>query len=314
MDKRAELRKYYQDEALKITGDRQYSERSAQIQDLNNNVVGSIGVLLQYLDGKTTKTEVINQLESISTPDVEKVVTAVSKLDANILANKLDLKPVIDSLNGLKREMSLVPKTLPKFEQKDAIKVTNLAEIKLDTSAVEKAIKALDLKVDVKAPVINTENIDIEPLRKELLNVVKYLKELKPQETVKISNLADISPTDLTKVEKKLDESNKHLKEIAEKKFGGGGGGGGNGTPYIDGNGKLVNPILNNGSIPVYIGASDPTAGNNPSFDADIAITTNSITITEVETIGTDDYQYVTTIDKTDPLNLHITGSSWSKV
>lgn len=250
MDKRADLRKHFQQEENQAQELEQYKQRTAQLNALEGTLVDGFNALIQFIDGKTTKTEVVNQLKSISTPDVDKVVQALSKLDKDILSNKLDLKPVTDGLNGLKRELSLIPKTLPKIpEQKDSVKVTNLSEIKLDTSAVEKAIKGL--KLDVKAPIINTEKTDIKPLQDLMLDMVKAVQAQKP---VKIPKFPEIPVTDLTKVETKLDKSNKLLKEITEKKFGGGGGG--NGTPYIDGTGKPMNVVLSGGAIPVVSGGS----------------------------------------------------------
>lgn len=248
MDKRAGLRQHFQTQALKESSDKQYQNRTQQLSELESTVVDGFKALIQFIDGKTTKTEVVNQLKSISTPDVDKVVMAVSKLDRDVLANKLDLKPLVAQLNGIKREMSLVPKSLPKIpEQKDTIKVSNLDEIKLDTTAVEKAIKGL--KLDVKAPIVNTEKTDLTTVQNILLDLVKAFKNQKP---VEIPDFPEIPVTDLTKVENKLDESNKHLKAITEKRFGGGSGGGGNGTPYIDSTGKTSNVTLTAaGKIPV---------------------------------------------------------------
>ena len=233
MDKRAPLRQYYDDKANQAKSDKQHADRIAQIGAFEDSMVKAFTALIQFMDGKTTKTEVVNQLKSISTPDVDKVVTAISKLDADVLANKLDLKPLEAILDGVKREGSLIPKSHATCEQKDSVKVTNLDEVKFDTSDLEKAIKGLKLdpKIDVKAPIVNVDKPDLKPLQDVMLDLLKAVQkiELPKQEFPK---------TDLSKVEKKLDESNKHLKAITEKRFGGGGGGGGNGTPYIGQDGK----------------------------------------------------------------------------
>lgn len=175
MDKRASLRQYYQNQATVDKADQQYQQRTAQLSDFENTVIEAFGALIRFMDGKTTKTEVVNQLKSISTPDVDKVVKAVSKLDKDVLANKLDLKPLVAELQQIKREMSLVPKTLPKFEQKDSVKVTNLDEVKLDTSKLEQAVKALKLdpKIDVKASDVQ---IDLSPVQNTLLDLLKAVK------------------------------------------------------------------------------------------------------------------------------------------
>ncbi len=252
MDKRAGLRQHFQQEENQAQELEQYKQRTAQLNALEDTVVQAFNALIRFMDGKTTKTEVVNQLTSISTPDVDKVVQALSKLDKDILTNKLDLKPLEQGLNGLKRELSLIPKTLPKIpEAKDAVKVTNLSEIKLDTSAVEKAIKGL--KLVAEAPIINEKDVDLKPLQNIMTDMLKAINNQKP---VEIPKFPEIPKTDLTKVETKLDKSNKLLKEIVDKPVGGGGGGG-NGTPYVDSTGRPVNVELDgNGNIPVVFSSS----------------------------------------------------------
>ncbi len=265
MNPRAPLRQYYDDKANQAKSDKQHADRIAQIGALEDSMFKAFDALIRYMDGKTTKTEVVNQLKSISTPDVDKVVTALSKLDADVLANKLDLKPLEAILNGVKREVSLIPKSHATFEQKDSVKVTNLDEVKFDTSDLEKAIKGLKLdpKIDVKAPVVNVDKPDLKPLQDVMLDLLKAVKGQKYPE------FPEIPKTDLSTVEKKLDVSNKHLKEIAEKKFGGGGGGGGNGTPYIDTTGKPMNVILTaEGKIPVAADSSPDAIQNVEMINA----------------------------------------------
>jgi hypothetical protein len=78
-------------------------------------------------------------------------------------------------------------------------------------------------------------------------DLIKAVKAQKYPEFPKI----DIPKTDLSKVEKKLDEHKKLLKEIVDKPVGGGGGGGG-GSSFTDAQGKSVYVTLNpDGSLPV---------------------------------------------------------------
>lgn len=269
MDKRAALRNHFQTEASRATADKQYKDRTKQLDDMENTVVDGFTALIRFLDGKTTKTEVVNQLKSISTPDIDKLIPLLSKLDTGIRDSKLDLKPLVAQLNGIKREMSLVPKTLPKFEQKDSVKVTNLDEVKFDTSKLEKLIKDLKLNptIEVKPTDVQLDAPDLKPLETALKTVVEAIKNQK------FPRFPELPKTDLTKVEKKLDESNKHLKKLVDKPTGGGGGGGGNGTPYIDSTGKPVNVELEaDGSIPVSFSPStyktllDDTTTSNVTY------------------------------------------------
>ncbi len=247
MDKRAGLRQHFQAEVSKAQELEQYKQRTAQLDALEKTVIQAFNVLIKFIDGKTTKTEVVNQLKSISTPDVDKVVQALSKLDKDILANKLDLRPLVKELQQIKREMSLVPKSLPKIpEAKDAVKVTNLNEVSLDTKDLEKAIKnlKLDPRIEVKPADVHTTPVDLKPLKDGLLDVLKAIKAQKYPE------FPTIEPTDLTNVEKKLDESNKHLKKIVDKPMGGGGGGSGTSFKNSSGNLEYVE-LTPDGKVPV---------------------------------------------------------------
>lgn len=269
MDKRAPLRQFYQDQATNQMAQQQYKERTAQLNELENTVIESIGALIRFLDGKTTKTEVINQLTSISTPDIDKVVEAVSKLDKDILANQLDLKPLVDELRQIKREMSLVPKSLPKFEQKDAVKVTNLSEVKLDTSKLEKLIKdlKLDPTIEVKPTDVQVAAPDLKPLETALKAVVTAIKNQKYPE------FPEIPITDLSEVEKKLDESNKHLKDIATRPANTPS----SNSPYINSDNKLVNVQLEaDGSIPITLKNPDDIGGSSVSTVTSVADTDSS--------------------------------------
>lgn len=217
IDKRAGLRKHFTDEANQAQSVKMYSERLAQLSSIEETITNAFGYLLNFMDKNISKVELTNQLDTISTPDVENVVVELKKLANTVTDTKIDLKPVTDALNALKREITLIPAKIPKpLEQKDVIKVSNLDEVKLDTSKLEKAIKALDLKVDVKAPIVNVDKPDLKPLQTVLLDVLKAINGQKPTEEVKVSNLKDIKPTDTKKIETKLDDSNKYLKDIRQ--------------------------------------------------------------------------------------------------
>lgn len=276
MTDRADLRNHFKNEENQRKSEADFKVRSAQLVSIENSLINGINHLVKFLDGKTTKTEIVNQLKGFATTDdLKKLVNSVEELGKTTLSTKIDLKPVIEALKGLQAQIKAIPKA--EFTQKDEIKVINLDEIKFDTSDLEKAIKALDLKVDVKAPVINTEKVDLKPLQDVMLDLLKAFNKQKlevPKE-FKINNLKDIPLADLSKVEKKLDESNKQLKVIAEKKSGGGGGGGGESTL----------------AFPLY---ADKTTS--------IVIVGSAKTITETDGTRT----LTTTIDKTDPDNKSI--------
>lgn len=221
--------------------DIQHKQQMDKLSSLENSVVSTMRQLVKFIDGKVTKTEVVNQLKSVSTPDIDKVVDALNKLDSNTTKNKLDLSPLQKCLEDIEHKLDKLPTEYPEMpEGIEEVTVKN----QIDLKPLEKAIKALELKspdVNVASPTVKVDAPDLKPLQDSLLDIVKSVEAQKYPET------------DLSKVEKKLDETNKHLKKIVDKPVGGGGGGGG-GTSFQNAEGNLVYAELEaDGSIPVTI-------------------------------------------------------------
>lgn len=178
----------------------------ANIQ-LQETVVKSFSSLVGYLDRKVSKTEVVNQLRSIGTPDALKVVASVDSLHETIKAQ-----------SGERPEIKV---NIPELEQKD---YTELISMLAETvRGVEQAVK--EQTTTVQAPVVNipetvvnVPETDLKPLERGLEKVEKAVKAVK---------IPKIPQTDTTGIEKRIDKSNKLLKEIVGKPVGGGGGGGG---------------------------------------------------------------------------------------
>lgn len=259
MSQLSEGKKLYKEVMSQREAKLRHKQNQDKLTAVEKSVISSVRYLVDFLDNKTTKTEVVNQLKSIKTPDVENVVKAVEKLDSSIKNSQIDLSPIKDGLSALEQQLKLIPKEHAEApEQREDVRVTNLSEI--DLKPLEKAIKALKLeptKVDVAAPNVNVDAPDLKPLQDSMLNVIKAVKGI------------EIPKTDLSTVEKKLDTANKHLEEITKIR-GGGGGGGGNGTPYVDAAGKPINVELEtDGSVPVTVvaGGSAGTANLNTRVD-----------------------------------------------
>jgi hypothetical protein len=211
----------------------------------------SIQSLIKYLDGKTTKTEVINQLENLASPeDIEKVVNAVNALDDSVKAQSIDFEPVTAGLAKLEKHLADIPKELPSFEQIDELKITNLDEI--DFTTLEKAFSdgISTIVKSIKTPIVNVDAPQVN-VTTDVKDVVKPLKDL--LEAFKGFKV-EIPETDMSGVEKKLEQSNKYLKEISEKRFGGGSGGG-HSTPYQNAEGRATYVELLNNSIPFITSA-----------------------------------------------------------
>ena len=194
-----------------------HEQEIASLNSIDTTIVEVMNSLVKFLDGKVTRTEVLNQVESVATPDVAKVVEAIAELGIITESNRIDLEPLKTALLGLGEKLDQLPKTFP--EMPKSVEINNFSDIEfpeqkeIDFSDVIKAIN--NIKMVAEAPEVTVNN-DLKPIEKGLTNVVKSIDSIK---------FPEIPKTDLTKVEKKLDTSNKILKDILEKPVGGGGGG-----------------------------------------------------------------------------------------
>lgn len=223
-------------------------QKLQKLDSIESTFIDGLRALIKFLDGKTTKTEVVNQLKTIGTPDVLAVVKAIEKLDKDVLSNKLDITPLQKGLSALEEQLKKIPKVLP--DQKP-LEVSNLAEVGKE---FDRAIK--NLKLEAPKVAVNVEKPNLVPIQtifKDLLIAVKGIK------------LPEIKPTDISGVEKRLDsvvelsttnqktqsEANKLLKAIANRPMGGGGGSGPKGV-FTDASGNLTYPqIAIANSLPV---------------------------------------------------------------
>lgn len=194
-----------------------HEQEIASLNSIDTTIVEVMNSLVKFLDGKVTKTEVLNQVESVATPDVAKVVEAIAELGIITESNRIDLEPLKTALLGLGEKLDQLPKSFPEIP--NSVEINNLSDIEfpeqkeVDLSEVIKAINKI--KLVAEAPQVTVNN-DLKPIEKGLTNVVKSIDSIK---------FPEIPKTDLSKVEKKLDTSNKILKDILEKPVGGGGGG-----------------------------------------------------------------------------------------
>lgn len=225
--------------------------------------VKSISALVQFLDNKVTKTEVVNQLKEVSTPDVYKVVNALDSLHDTLKTHEnTDLSEVTNLLSSLVDEAKQIPKEIPtqeKIELKDYSKHFTSLETAIKT--IEKAIKAQDLKVEapivnVPETTVNVEAPDLKPLETSIgsgsKDVVKAVKGIK------------IPELNTDPIEKLLKKTNKLLGELPDL-MPTGGSGGGRVSPYEDSNGvPSFVQLTVDGKIPVEAGS---TSTYEPAYD-----------------------------------------------
>lgn len=226
-----------------------HTEVLAKSDQLEETLVGVFEILIRYMKGATTKTEVVNPTTTVSTPDVAEVVKAVDEQTQKIIESQPDLTELKEGLSKLESQLSELPKEYPEFpELPSEFDIPGLLDAIKD---LKKAVDDKDLTVNapdvhVEAPNVTVEPTDLKPLQDGLGKLLAATKLNKPKVAEKIN---------LKKLESGITQANKYLKAISEKPAGGGGGGGGgNGTPYTDSTGKLKYVELeSDGSVPVTV-------------------------------------------------------------
>ncbi len=128
--------------------------------ELQRTIVRSFASLVDYLDKNTSKTEVVNQLKQIGTPDALKVAKSVDSLHDTIKSQKtVDLTETIQALT----------RVLDKEEIDDPDYTEQLKEIL-------SAIKAHQTVVE--APVVNVPAPDLKPFENGLKSVTGAVNKL----------------------------------------------------------------------------------------------------------------------------------------
>ena len=254
------IRQQNEDRARAELDQARHEQEIATLNSIDTTIVEVMQRLVSYLDGKITKTEVVNQISSVATPDVAKVVEAITELGIITESNRLDLSPLKEALLGLGEKLDQLPKSFPEIPTEVSVK--NFPEVpeqkEIDLSPVIKAIEKI--KMVAEAPNIQVDAPNLDPIEKGLSNVVKQIKAIK---------FPEIPKTDLSKVEKKLDTSNKILKDLLEKPTGGGGGG--SSWVATNQNGIPVPIELTvDGKIPVEAGATSYESRNDTTTDANL--------------------------------------------
>lgn len=212
------ISQYVDDQQSKLDVERKHQETIQAIQAQQNALLDAFRVVIQYLRS-TSKTEVVNPVTSVETPDVAALADLLQSVDATLKTHRNTDTGQLEQLLGQAiTELQAIPKELPAIDIPEAVTVKNQLDFTEQLKAIEQAVKAQKLHVDapkitLPAPVVNTEAPDLDPITKQLETVVKAIKAT-PAPTA----------TDLTKLEKLQKQANDLLDTISRKPNGGGGG------------------------------------------------------------------------------------------
>ncbi len=224
----------------------------AMIQN-QETILKAFSTLVDYLDNRVGKTEVVNQLRSINTPDAMKVVKSIDQLHETIKTHEnTDLSEITEVMKKVLAEAEKIPKSHPEVKElpdRDYSKdFKNLSDAILGLKKVveQQELIAEAPIVNLPETVVNVEKPDLTALEDGYKAIVKAVKGIVIPET----------KLDTLPVEKLIKTTNKLLNEFLDS-VPSGGGSGGRATPYQDSNGVPAFVTLVGGAVPVSASFAD---------------------------------------------------------
>ena len=149
-----------------------------QFQSVVQAMGKATAALVEFLQANSLKVEVENPQESVATPDVSKVATAIGKLEKKLDKVKpADNKDIVDAVKDLTKAVD-AQKPAP-----EAVEVTNITEMAKILSdgqkELTKALNKLELspKITVPKPEVHIEPTDTKSIVQELKKVKKEIIE-----------------------------------------------------------------------------------------------------------------------------------------
>lgn len=231
------------------------------LKSLDSNNVQAISTLVRFLQGHTSKTEVVNQLKEIGTPDALKVMSAVNDMHSTLKKLKnTDIQPLVAVMSQMLEEVQKIPKE--NAEAPESVEINNLPDFDSYTKRVEDAIKSIDTKpvVNLPAPQVKIDAPNVTVKAPDFATLEKSIKEIVTAVKNQVFPETKVDTSSIVSEQKK---SNELLKKIVEKPMGGGGSGG-HTTPYQDADGRPSYVELTvDGKIPVEAGATSNYESRN---------------------------------------------------
>lgn len=276
--------------ANKIEADTKHHDDAMGTLQTQEVIVRSFKSLVDYLDNHVSKTNVVNQLREIGTPDALKVVTAIDSLHETLKTHEnTDLSEVTSIMKSVLDEAKKIPKELPK-ETKPVDHTSQFKSLEDTVKKVEEAVKAQELRVEapvvnVPETVVNVEAPNLKPLTKGLEDIKKAVKNI---------IIPEAKETDTKQIESELKKANRRLKQLVEKPVGGSGGGGSSWT------------AVNTSGIPMPLnldvdGNLKVSGGSGGGGDASAANqVTGNASLASIDTKLTDKSQFTKITDGTD--------------
>lgn len=183
------LKEIAQSNATQALASKRHEDTLKSTHQVADTVIMTTGALINYLEGHTTKTEVVNHLQSIGTPDALEIIPHLQSLHETLKTHEnTDLSEVTGVMKQILAEAQKLPKEAVHIpEQKVVDNTKQFESMTAAIKAVEKVVR--EQKLVVEAPIVNvpTPSVhvdapDLEPITNAIKDVVKYTKD----KTVKV--------------------------------------------------------------------------------------------------------------------------------
>lgn len=246
------IRDYNKDQSARNERDIKQAQLVDAITQSQQVQVRSMQMLVDYLDNHVSKTEVVNQLLEVGTPDAYKVVEAVNMLEQTVSDQEpADLSEITALLRSVLQETEKIPKS------HNDIKIPEQVDNSDKLEKLESAIKAVDAsikaqKLVAEAPIVNVPEAVVNVDKPDLSPIEQEQKKTRTDLVKAIKGIV-IPETDIKPLEKELKKLNKLFNEFVEYgtgSSGGGGGGGGVGLTDAELRATPVPTTINNTLVP----------------------------------------------------------------
>jgi len=220
------IRDYNKDQSARNERDIKQAQLVDAITQSQQVQVRSMQMLVDYLDNHVSKTEVVNQLLEVGTPDAYKVVEAVNMLEQTVSDQEpADLSEITALLRSVLQETEKIPKS------HNDIKIPEQVDNSDKLEKLESAIKAVDAsikaqKLVAEAPIVNVPEAVVNVDKPDLSPIENEQKKTRTDLVKAIKGIV-IPKTDIKPLEKELKKLNKLFNDFLEYSPSGGGGGGG---------------------------------------------------------------------------------------
>lgn len=254
MDNVAKLKAIADKRAADALAQGRHAEVQQTHRDTQTLIAASFQALINYLDNKVTKTEVVNHLQQIGTPDALRVVQSVESLHATLKTHRnTDLSEITQVMRSLLDEMKKVPKELPNIPEAKLVDntkhfqslektINGLTEVVKNQKLVAEAPIVHVPKLDVPTPQVHVAAPDLSALNKGQQAIVEAVRAIVIPEFKQ----------DSSSVEKLLKQLDKRLSELPDKMPRGGSFGGGGIASFTNAAGVVTQVQLTaTGRVPV---------------------------------------------------------------